>query len=225
MLTLSLKAFYTAIRPFFGGTLTQTQVSNMDALLAEAVAHIDTVEGIAYLLATVAHEAGKGMAPVEEIGRGAGHDYGRFLDAGAGPGKRVTYTTPAKLYYGRGHIQLTWRSNYLALGRAVGVDLLNQPELMLSVAVSAKVAVFGMVHGSFTGKKLADYFGPGKHDPIMARSIINGRRKGEKLPDRAELIAGYYEHFCTALLTAQAAAAVVIKTAEKQQQPAGQVKK
>lgn len=49
-------------------------------------------------------------------------------------------------YYGRGFIQLTWKENYLALGKLTGYDLVNQPELMVGTSdaameVCAKVAV------------------------------------------------------------------------------------
>lgn len=212
MLRFRLSTFFTAIRPFFGGTLNQDQVVNMEALLMAAAPRVTGLgetghQQVAYILATVRHEVGPNMKPIEEHGRGAGHDYGRFLDIGTGPGNRVPYTTPALLYFGRGHVQLTWRSNYLKMGRLLGVDLLNQPELMLTAAVSARAAVEGMVRGSFTSKKLADYFKAYQvPDPINARRIINGVRKGEKLPDKAELIETYYEQFLKALKLSAAAA-------------------
>jgi hypothetical protein len=40
------------------------------------------------------------------------------------------------------------------------------------------------MNGSFTGKKLADYFNPNLEDWVNARRIINGK-------DKANLIAGY----------------------------------
>jgi putative chitinase len=62
----------------------------------------------------------------------------------------------------------------------------------------------GMIRGSFRKKKLADYFNDTKSDPIMARNIINGTRKGEKLPDRAVEIANAYKAFHGDLLLAAA---------------------
>lgn len=51
-------------------------------------------------------------------------------------------------HYGRGHIQLTWESNYKAAGEAIGVDLVSNPDLALDPAVSAKVlAWYFATHG------------------------------------------------------------------------------
>lgn len=37
---------------------------------------------------------------------------------------------PNKMYYGRGPIQLSWNGNYCAAGQALGLDLLNNPDLV-----------------------------------------------------------------------------------------------
>jgi putative chitinase len=212
MLTYDPATFFKEIRPFFGNTLTQRQVDNMQVLLGLGAQEmnmlngtpleVNSVEAMAYVLATVRHEAGVAMAPIAEIGKGQGHAYGGKVDL---DGK--SYTTPDQLYYGRGHVQLTWRSNYHAMGAMVHTDLVSNPDLMLTIQVSAHVAIKGMLNGSFRGHKLADYFVPGHTpDPIQARRIINGVPRGETLPDRAELIAGYYTHFLAALQAAHQAA-------------------
>lgn len=43
-------------------------------------------------------------------------------------------------YYGRGFIQITWKNNYLVYGNAIGVDLVNHPELALDINNAAKIA-------------------------------------------------------------------------------------
>ena len=45
-------------------------------------------------------------------------------------------------YYGRGYIQLTGRDNYRMAGSALGLDLLNKPELAADPATAAKIAVW-----------------------------------------------------------------------------------
>jgi hypothetical protein len=42
-------------------------------------------------------------------------------------------------YYGRGHLQLTWRENYATYGQQLGVDLVGNPDLALDPEVSARV--------------------------------------------------------------------------------------
>lgn len=91
-------------------------------------------------------------------------------------------------YIGRGYVQITWRENYAKFSKILGVDLVNNMDLALDPEISAKILVYGMKHGSFTGKKLSDYFNSNFADPYGARRIINGS-------DRKELIAEYYYKF------------------------------
>jgi putative chitinase len=44
-------------------------------------------------------------------------------------------------YFGRGDIQLTGRDNYARVGRALGLDLINRPELAENPEIAAKIAV------------------------------------------------------------------------------------
>lgn len=51
-------------------------------------------------------------------------------------------------YRGRGFIQLTGRSNYAAYGKALGLDLVNNPDLASQPAVAARIAArFWFSHG------------------------------------------------------------------------------
>ena len=45
-------------------------------------------------------------------------------------------------YHGRGYIQLTGRDNYKMAGQALGLDLLNHPELAAKPEIAAKIAVW-----------------------------------------------------------------------------------
>jgi putative chitinase len=194
MLALRPDRFFAAVRPLFGGRLLLSQVGGLNALLTIGAAALPNLQALAYLLATAYHETARTMLPIAEYGKGKGYDYGRQLDMGAGPGRRVPYTTPPVLYYGRGYVQLTWRSNYQAMSRLTGADLLNNPDLALQPAIAGQIAVQGMLRGYFTGKRLKDYFPnpAGQHDPLNARRIINGM-------DCAAKIASYYTAFLTAL--------------------------
>ena len=133
----------------------------------EARFHDEDIRWLAYALATVFHETAYTMVPLEEYGRGQGKEYGEVT----GPHHQA--------YYGRGHVQLTWEENYIKgeqnLAARYGVDapLHRYPHRMLEYETSALVLYDGMIHGWFTGAKLADYFYAAEEDPYNARKIVN----------------------------------------------------
>lgn len=186
---MGTKHFYDTIRPpLFAGKMSQKQVDGCEAILeAWDNKGIKDNRYVAYGLATAYHETGHTMQPIEEYGKGKGYDYGKKLKR-----SRQPYTTPDKLYYGRGYVQLTWYENYDTVGHLIGQDLLHHPELALDAAIAAKILVDGMINGWFTGKRLHDYFNDKSNDPFNARKIINGL-------DRAKDIEHYYDVFLKGL--------------------------
>lgn len=199
---LTNQAFFAHVREkLFSGSLKQEQVDGINALVLAGVEHGLTVQQHAYVLATAYHETARTMQPVREYGRGAGRKYGTWQTNRAGVkycpkngfGNTVyTQNECPHLFYGRGHVQLTWYDNYLHAGKKLGVDLIAQPELALQTDISAKIIVLGMKQGWFTGKKLADYINDGRCDYVAARRIVNGT-------DKAEQIAAYAKIFERAL--------------------------
>lgn len=187
---MNTKSFYDSIRAsLFGGSISGKQFEGIEAILTEYNRLcINDVRKLAYILATVYHETAKTIQPIPEYGKGKHYDYGKKLKM-----SRKPYTSPDLIYYGRGHVQLTWYENYAAMGKALGIDLLNNPDLMLTMEISIKAIFKGMTKGMFTGRKLDDYFTDSKSDFLNARKIINGM-------DKAELIKGYAEKFYKALI-------------------------
>ena len=186
----------------FGGILTKQQVDGMEAKIDiwEKSGFTD-LRWLAYMFATSYHETGRRMYTVEEIGKGKNKPYGSKLKMGKGPNKRIPYTKPDKIYYGRGDVQLTWYENYELMGRILGIDLLNYPEKALDPIVSAEIMIEGMIRGKslrgdFTGVSLENYFNPSikrgskeeEQSWINARKIINGL-------DKAKIIAEYAKKF------------------------------
>lgn len=171
----------------FGGSFTQKQVNGLNAILTEWEAKFSRNDDrfLAYMLATVHHETDKQMQPIEEYGKGRGKDYGRKLKMGRGPGRRVAYSTPNQLYYGRGYVQLTWYENYEKAAKELKVDCLQHPELTLDLSIATQIMFAGMTKGWFTGKKLSDYFNKTKADWVNARRIINGLDKAQLIKDYA----------------------------------------
>lgn len=184
------KSFYDSIRAtLFGGKISEDQFKGIDTILNE-YDHMKPFDlrSLAYSFGTVYHETAKTMQPIEEYGKGKGYRYGRKIKMSGQP-----YTSPDKIYYGRGFVQLTWYENYERMGERLGIDLLNQPELALNIQVSTAILFDGMANGLFTGRKLSDFFTKSKTDWINARKIVNGT-------DRAQLIARYSKLFYNALI-------------------------
>ncbi|KAA0869750.1 chitinase, partial [Enterobacter hormaechei] len=116
-------------------------------------------------------------------------------------------------YYGRGPIQLTWNYNYGQCGRALGVDLLNNPDLVATDAVvSFKSALwFWMTpqspkpscHDVITGQ-----WKPSSGDSAAGRlpgygtvtNIINGGLEcGRGQDGRVQDRIGFYKRYCDLL--------------------------
>ena len=193
------KSFFDSVRTsLFKGKLADKQVEGMEAFFAEwERQQLTDPRWLAYMLGTAFHETAGTMQPVEEFGKGKGRPYGQKLKMGGGPGKRIPYTTPDKIYYGRGHTQNTWYENYDALTKAAQKaghtwDFLNNPELLLQMEPSIWATFFAMQKGLYTGATLLRFFNDTTEDWVNARKIINGL-------DCAPLIAGYGKIFFGAL--------------------------
>ena len=186
--------FYQAIKEQkLFTSLTTKQVESMDTIINEwDLKGYTDLRWLAYMFATVYHETGRTMRPIEEYGKGAGRPYGKKIKHSG-----IVYTIPNKIYYGRGHVQLTWYENYELMGRLLKVDLLNNPELALDLKIATDIMFEGMTKGAssvgdFTGKCLEMYFSSTVEDWTGARKIINGT-------DKAELIASYGRLFLRCL--------------------------
>jgi putative chitinase len=192
--------FFAGIRNGpFPGSLSQEAVRGITAILDEWERRgLTDLRWLAKMLATVLAECGPKMLPVREIGRGQGKKYGIPVNG--------------HIYYGRGLVQLTWIDNYRKMAAITGLDLVNKPDLALEPAAAAKIMFEGMIQGTFTGKKLADYFNATTTDWKNARRIINGL-------DRADEIAGYSKQFYADLVAAYRPG--VIEIAKKAGRDAG----
>lgn len=192
--------FNTVKTSLFGGKFTQEQVDGLTTLLDtfESSAVIDE-RWQAYMLATVFHECNKTMQPIKELG-GIAYFKKMYDISGNRPSVAKAlgniHRGDGAVYFGRGYVQLTGRTNYERAGKYIGVDLLVHPELALVTENSAKIMVVGMVDGWFTGKKLSSYFTGNVTDWVNARKIINGT-------DKAQLIASYAQKFYVAITSSK----------------------
>lgn len=204
--TFDKKRFYDIIRPFFG-TLSQEQVDGMEGIFKafEEVGDKD-IDTLAYALATAYHETGKRMVPVREgfakTDKGARSAVNK-LAIKRGPSSAVAkYAKPTgpygHVYYGRGHVQLTWHENYKASSKDAGVDLEQFPDKMLDPTISARVLIRGIMDGRWNGRGKGIAYYEGADDKLSREEATEARRL-VNIQDKALTIAVYFEHFYNAL--------------------------
>ncbi|PSB45490.1 hypothetical protein C7B80_16670 [Cyanosarcina cf. burmensis CCALA 770] len=174
----------------------------------------------AAFLANIAHETTGGWdtAPggryawglhfIEEVGCENG-SCTQYCD----PNNTTYPCVPGKTYHGRGPIQLSWNYNYGAVGQALGVDLLANPDLVKSdgaiafqtalrfwmTAQPPKPSCHAVMSGGWTpspgdaSKGRIPGFG-------MTINIINGGLECS-IPTNAKVESrvGFYQHFCQML--------------------------
>ena len=192
--------FYDHVRHhLFGGKLAPAQVAGMTAVLDmwDHALPGDDVRWLAYMLATAYHETDRKMQPIKEYGTETYFNkrYGPpplGQNAGLALGLGNTRPGDGTRFAGRGFVQLTGRGHYTAWSQRLGLDLVGNPDLALTLAPALRILDHGMVHGLFTGRKLAHYFNARTEDWKGARRIINGT-------DKAEIIAGYGKAFYAAI--------------------------
>jgi len=142
---------------------------------------ITNIYQIRYILATVQHETANTFKPVKEA---------YWLSEGWR--KRNLRYYP---YYGRGLVQITWKYNYKKFSKLLSerfnedIDLVKYPKLALNEEYAIFILVYGMKHGTFTGKKISDYINRKKHDYRRARRVINGLDKAKKIARIASRIS------------------------------------
>lgn len=203
----NLQRFFDQIRgSVFGGAMSQAQVDGVQAIIdVSDDLGITRNPWIAYGLANAYHETAGTMQPIKEYG---GESYHKRMYDITGDRPNIANQLgncdagDGAKYCGRGLTQLTGRSNYQQQGDKHGIDLINNPDLLLTdVRMSARIMMSGMVDGDFTGKKFADYdFQDGTFNAIEARRIINGFVPGKV---NAKLISEYYDKFLSALEATQ----------------------
>lgn len=186
------KLFTGARHSVFQGRFNQSQVDGINHILDawDASPHTD-LRWLAYMLATAYHETAATMQPIREYGsdayltqmydvQGRRPDTARSM-GNVNPGDGIKYC-------GRGYVQLTWHTNYKKMGDALGVDLVNTPDLAMDPNIAAKIMFLGMTErkNCFTGKVLSDYLSDLTEDFYNARRIINGLDHAHEIAETAQ---------------------------------------
>ena len=124
--------------------------------------HINSPLRQAAFIAQIAHESGE-LRYVEEIASGIAYEHRKDL-GNTQPGDGMKFK-------GRGLIQITGRNNYAECGKALGVDLITNPELLETNNLACRSAAwFWASHG------LNDLADKGDFERITKR--INGGLNG-----------------------------------------------
>lgn len=186
---------WNKVRAIFGGKLTQEQVDGINIILEtmdrDEFKVVDKRHA-AYILATSFWETGRTMEAVKEKTDKTGEQYFfRMYDInGSRPqvAKRLGNTIPGDgiKFAGRGQVQLTGRTNYTNMGKYLKLDLVNKPDLLLDTKISARVLVYGLLNGSFTGVSIKKYLTSTKTDYVNARRVVNGVDKAEEIASIAK---------------------------------------
>lgn len=195
---INRKFFFDQVRStLFGGKLSTKQVSGLTAILDEWETpgfHTDD-RHLAYMLGTAFHETAFTMQPIKEYGT-KDYFFSMYDPKGSRPSVAKvlgnTQSGDGVRFCGRGYVQLTGRRNYTLMSTVTGKDLVGSPDLAMDPATASVIMYYGMYNGTFTGKKLTDYFSSSKEDWTGARRIINGT-------DRASQIADYAKKFYAAI--------------------------
>lgn len=137
---------------------------------------VTTTLRMAHFLAQIAHESAQ-LQYVRELASGAAYDTGsKAKSLGNTPEK----DGDGQRYKGRGLIQITGRTNYTAVGKALGVDFIAHPEKLEEPEYAVASAFwYWKSHGI---NELAD-----KDDSLAVTKRINGGTNG--LDDRLRYLA------------------------------------
>ena len=139
----------------------------------------DTPIREAMFIAQVAHESGS-FRYVQEIASGAAYE-GRADLGNTEPGDGTRFK-------GRGYIQITGRANYKSCGEALGLDLVQHPDLLETIPNACRSAAwFWYMKGL---NQIAD-----KGDFLTVTKRINGSTNGYK--DRLEFYERAKQEFGT----------------------------
>ncbi|WP_375769047.1 LysM peptidoglycan-binding domain-containing protein [Archangium gephyra] len=157
------------IMPNLSQAKAEQYLPHLNKAMAEA--GINTPKRQAAFLAQLAHESGE-FRYMEEIASGAAYE-GRKDLGNTQPGDGVRFK-------GRGPIQLTGRANYRAAGKALGIDLENNPKRAADPDVGFRTAAW-----FWNTRNLNSYADSGNFKEITRR--INGGYNG--LADRQKYYA------------------------------------
>lgn len=152
-----------AISPYVSTQRANTYADILNKCMRE-FRLLDTAERAAMFLAQILHESGH-LRYTEEIASGQRYEFRADLGN--------THPGDGKKYKGRGLIQVTGRSNYEQMGRAMALDLINHPEILTT---PANAVLSACTWWDLRGAKLNPLADAGNVERVT--KIINGGLNG-----------------------------------------------
>ena len=172
---------------------------------------------VAAFLGQTSHETTGGWATAPD----GPYSWGYCFKQEKGDGTPKRYCDPkpewpcasGRNYYGRGPIQLTWNYNYGLAGRAIGMDLLNNPDLVATdptvsfktalwfwmTAQANKPASHAVITGQWTPSAVDNAAGRLPGYGVITNIINGGNECGkEQNPEVVDRI-GFYKRYCDVL--------------------------
>lgn len=150
-------------------TLTQAQMSNVEIILDQAKTQGLTDKGqIAYIIATALIDSG--IVPRKELRAPIGTQEREIQDG-------YWFTG----YYGRGFTTLKFKEKYAEFGTKLKLALVSNPDLALDPTNAARILVYGMKNGTFTGKKLSEFIFEDMQNFKAARSVVQSETDDGKI--------------------------------------------
>lgn len=157
--------------------LPNVESKNRDGVIDAVIDSCDAqglslTEQKAYVLATIEHETNNTFKPVREA----------YWLSEQWRRNNLRYYP----YYGRGFIQLTWKSNYAKYEQTTGEPLVESPDLVMDYDLSVFICVHGMANGIFTGHALPSFVNADQVDYYNARKVVNALDKAERIANLAQ---------------------------------------
>lgn len=189
---ISREKFYQGYRETFG-KLSEMQKIGLDYMLDgfDETEYFNLATQYAGMLAQTARETNWTFQPMVE---------GYYIKANRkkalynyytknNPGALRTifpygWNTP-QTYEGRGRTQTTHIFNYSAIRDKLGIDCVENPDLLLDNKTDIKVMLYCYATGLWTGKKLTDYINEEKTDFKNQRRVVNGLDAWEEIQENS----------------------------------------
>lgn len=134
--------------PYATDRLREKYLSPLNAAMEEF--DIDTPLRVAAFIAQIAHESGS-LQYVEEIADGSAYEFRKDLgnlEPEALAAAHAKKTTTGRFYKGHGILQITGYFNHRECGKALGLDLVNNPKLLTEPLNACRSAAwFWKTHG------------------------------------------------------------------------------